>query len=230
MEANHMRKVVTRFASIFLVTLSLGVIACSNNKQATSEEEEVFQVNEAQFNTAISFKNVNYYKFHQDCSGVQMDNTVNNMNEVVYTEKSEYWNSFYVREKDGYVYLYDWQPSENIYYKYRDGEINDMDGFAINTIPFYTKSLKYSDFTYQANKKAYYQERSEEEGGLPGQYQTRRVYLYFKYQKLVKLEYFIYLDKTDGQDRIITVEYNDVWPAHLSYEHYIDKGDIGDNM
>ena len=219
----------TIFAGLLIVSSSLTVIACNNNQQEP-EDEEIYKVNEAEFNTAISFSTVSYYKFHQTMSGIEMDNYVNNRTEVVYTEKSVYWNSYYVRETDGYVYLYDWQPDENVYYKYRDGHINDMDGFAINTVQFYTKSLKYSDFTYQENKKAYYFERGEGEEGFPGQYQTRRAYLYFKNKRLIKLEYFTYLDQTDWQDRYITVEYDHVWEANLREVVYIDKGDIGDNM
>ena len=225
-----MKKFFENIAALLFISSSLTMVSCGPNSHTPTEGEDIHQVTEAEFYNAISFKYDYFYKYHQSCSGIEMDNTVNNMLEVVYTEKSVYWNSFYVREKDGYVYLYDWNSEENIYFKYRDGLINDMDGYAINTIPFYTKELKYNNFTYQVEKKAYYQERSEEDGGLPGQYQTRRVYLYFEYQRLIKLEYFVYQDKTDWEDRIITVQYNDVWQANLGHVDYVDKGDIGDNM
>lgn len=225
-----MKNTFVKFASFLLISSSFVMVSCSNNSKTTLQGEEVFKVNESQFNVAVSFSNFEYYKYHFATGSYQTDTTVNDSKKVLYCEESDVVNYFYVRDIDGYTYLYDWQPSENTYFKYRTGEYNENDGYIMNTIPYYTGNLKYRDFTYKEDKRAYYQELPE--GSSIAGIQTRRIYLYFEYQRLTKCELFVYLDETDWQDRTISnIKYTDVTQAiSLGGITYVDKGDIGDNM
>ena len=216
-----------KFLSVLFITSLLAVTGCGQRAPQQEEDPEIFKVDEAQFRAAVTFSNINFYKYRQVAGGITMDNEVNNVREIVYSEKTKNWNSWYMREY-GYCYLFDWQPSENIYFKYRTREVDENDEFAINTVQYYTKDFQYNDFTYQEEKKAYYQELPEYSsiGGAP----VRRVYLYFKYQKLIKSEFFVYMDTTDWQDRIITVDHSYNKDLTMRGVQYLDKGNLSDNI
>ena len=222
------------FSTLFVASV-LMVAGCGQNKPV-EEDPEVFQVNEAEFKAALSFSNTPFYKYRQVNNGTTINNEVNAERELVYTEQSEYCKTWYLREY-GNCYMFDWKPDENIYHKYNCGLENELDGYSINTIPFYTKEYHahetgdhqfvYGEFAYLEESKAYYKELPEYSS--VGYTPVRRVYFYFKYKKLMKLEYFVYMDKTDWQDRIITVDYSDAWDFTMRGVQYIDKGNIEDN-
>lgn len=215
--------------SVSLLASLFALVGCGGGAPAsTSVDEEIFKVDAAQFRAAVSFSNTDYYRWHQDAGGYSIDTEVNNVREMTYSEQSEYAKYWWARDY-GWTYLYDWQPSENIFFKYRTEESNDNDGFAINTVQYYTKGFEYADFEYREDKRAYYQERAEDSPGVGGA-PARRVYFYFKYQKLIKAEFFVYMDSTDWQDRLINVDYSNPKDITMRGVQFIDKGDIGDNM
>ena len=98
----------------------------------------------------------------------------------------------------------------------------------MNLVPFYTKGFKYGDFTYQEDSKAYYQLLPEDTSVNATIF--KRAYYYFKYQKLIKVEYFVWEDEPDGRDLYITIDYSNPEDINLHGIQYIDKGDINDNM
>lgn len=223
-----------KLISILFVTSILMIAGCTQNKPV-EEDPEIFQVTETEFYAALAFTNNPFYNFRQTNNSTTVTNEVNASRELVYTEFNEYCKTFYQREYHN-CYMYDWKPEESIYHKYNCGPENENDGYAINTIPYYTKAYDndgskhpfiYSEFEYKEDIKAYYVELPEYSsvGGTP----VRRVYYHFKYKKLMNLEYRVYMDQNDWQDRVITVTYEGAWDFTMRGIQYIDKGNIEDN-
>ena len=222
-----MTKSMKLLSSLFFATLFAATGCVTSTPKETSEDPDIYKVNEAEWNAAISFTNITHYRFRRVQNGTTDNVQVNAERKIIYSEQSEYCNTWYVRE-GGYTYMYDWIPSENIYYKYKVGEYNEYDGYALNLVPFYTKGFKYGDFTYQEDSKAYYQLLPEDTSVNATIF--KRAYYYFKYQKLIKVEYFVWEDEPDGRDLYITVDYSNPEDINLHGIQYLDKGDINDNM